>query len=132
LLAPSALLVAVALGLLGAANATLDVAMNVQGVAVETALGRPALSGFHGLFSLGGLTGAASGEWRDGRGHRGGPTRGGRDAGKSRRPSGLRGGLLPTPLSTDSPRPALAWPSRRLLGLGRIVVLRAAGGGRDG
>ena len=58
LLAPSALLVAAALWLLGAANATLDVAMNAQGVAVEAALGRPVLSSFHGLFSLGGLMGA--------------------------------------------------------------------------
>ena len=39
--APSAVLVAAALWLLGAANATLDVAMNAQGVAVEVALGRP-------------------------------------------------------------------------------------------
>ena len=58
-LAPSAVLVAGALWLLGAANATLDVAMNAQGVAVEAALGRPVLSSFHGLFSLGGLVGAA-------------------------------------------------------------------------
>ena len=46
------------LALLGAANATLDVAMNAQGVAVEAARGRPLLSSFHGLFSLGGLVGA--------------------------------------------------------------------------
>jgi MFS transporter len=120
LLAPSALLVAAALGLLGAANATLDVAMNVQGVAVETALGRPALSGFHGLFSLGGLAGAALASGAMAAGIAAVPHVAVVTVGSLVVVLGLRGGLLPTPLSTDSPRPALAWPSRRLLGLGGL------------
>jgi MFS family permease len=45
----------------GAGNGGLDVAMNSHGVAVETALGRPALSGMHAAFSAGGLIGAAAG-----------------------------------------------------------------------
>jgi predicted MFS family arabinose efflux permease len=36
-----------------------DVAMNAHAVAVETRAARPLMSGFHGLFSVGGLLGAA-------------------------------------------------------------------------
>jgi MFS family permease len=49
---------ACALCLLGACNATLDVAMNAQGILVESAYRRPIMSSFHALFSLGGLAGA--------------------------------------------------------------------------
>jgi fucose permease len=56
---PTIPLVVVALALLGACNATLDVAMNAQAVAVEVRYGRPLMSSFHGLFSLGGVAGAA-------------------------------------------------------------------------
>jgi hypothetical protein len=120
LLAPSALLVAIALGLLGAANATLDVAMNAQGVAVEATLGRPVLSGFHGLFSLGGLTGAAVAVGTMAAGiaallHVGIVT-----LGSLAVLLGLRSALLPTPPSVGLRPPGLAWPSRRLLGLGGL------------
>lgn len=120
LLAPGAILVAAALWVLGAANATLDVAMNAQGVAVEAALGRPALSGFHGMFSLGGLTGAALA---------GGAMAAGIAAlahvaavtlGSLAALLVLRGGLVPTSPSTARLPPAFAWPSRRLLGLGGL------------
>ena len=60
LLAPSLLLVGLALFVLGAANGALDVSMNAQAVLVEQRCGRPIMSGFHGLFSLGGLAGAAT------------------------------------------------------------------------
>jgi len=56
---PTIPLVVLALALLGASNATLDVAMNAQAVAVEARYGRPLMSSFHGLFSLGGVAGAA-------------------------------------------------------------------------
>src|SRR5262249_3305406 len=49
---------AVALGVLGACNAILDVAMNAQGILVERVYRRPVMSSFHALFSLGGLAGA--------------------------------------------------------------------------
>jgi hypothetical protein len=52
-------LVGAALFLLGACNGTLDVAMNAQAVAVEARYARAIMSSFHGLFSLGGLAGAA-------------------------------------------------------------------------
>ena len=43
----------------GAALGSLDVAMNIHAVEVERAEGRPLLSGFHALYSLGGFAGAA-------------------------------------------------------------------------
>ena len=45
----------------GAANATLDVAMNAHGVAVERSLGRPIMSSLHAGWSVGGLVGAGIG-----------------------------------------------------------------------
>jgi MFS family permease len=45
----------------GAANATLDVAMNAHGVAVERALRRPIMSSLHAGWSIGGLVGAGLG-----------------------------------------------------------------------
>ncbi len=56
--APTTGLVAVALGLLGALNALLDVSMNAQAVAVEDRYQRPIMSTFHALFSVGGVAGA--------------------------------------------------------------------------
>jgi fucose permease len=58
-LAPSVPLLSAALVVLGALNATLDVSMNAQAVVVELRYGRAIMSSFHGLFSLGGLVGAA-------------------------------------------------------------------------
>jgi len=43
----------------GATLGALDVAMNLQAVHVEQAAGRPMMSGFHALFSVGGFAGAA-------------------------------------------------------------------------
>ena len=53
------LLVAGALFLFGAALGALDVSMNAQAIAVQEAMRRPVMSGFHALFSVGGLLGAA-------------------------------------------------------------------------
>ncbi len=55
---PTFVLVLVAFG---AANGAMDVAMNAEGVAVEKVYQRPIMSTFHGLFSVGGMVGAASG-----------------------------------------------------------------------
>jgi hypothetical protein len=52
--------VAIAIALLGASVGTLDVAMNIQAVRVEAALGRAMMSGFHGFFSIGGIAGAGA------------------------------------------------------------------------
>lgn len=45
--------------LFGATVGTMDVAINAHAVATEQRSGRPLMSGFHALFSLGGLAGAA-------------------------------------------------------------------------
>jgi len=42
----------------GAGVGAIDVAMNIQAIIVERASGRSMMSGFHGLFSLGGIAGA--------------------------------------------------------------------------
>lgn len=44
--------------LFGAGMGAIDCAMNIQAVLVEKASGRPMMSGFHGLFSVGGILGA--------------------------------------------------------------------------
>ncbi|TJZ73527.1 MFS transporter [Chitiniphilus eburneus] len=49
------------LALFGAANAAYDVAMNAQAATVEAHCGKPIMSGLHGMFSLGGMIGAAVG-----------------------------------------------------------------------
>lgn len=49
----------IALLLFGAGLGSLDVAMNIHAVDVEKAAGRPLMSGFHALFSIGGFAGAA-------------------------------------------------------------------------
>jgi predicted MFS family arabinose efflux permease len=43
----------------GAAMGAMDVAMNIHAVEVERGAGRPLMSGFHALFSIGGFVGAS-------------------------------------------------------------------------
>jgi predicted MFS family arabinose efflux permease len=57
-LAPGVVSLAAALAAFGAALGTVDIANNAQAVVVERAGGRPLMSGFHGMYSLGGLVGA--------------------------------------------------------------------------
>ncbi|REG60823.1 fucose permease [Paraburkholderia sp. BL6669N2] len=52
------LLTGVVLALFGGAIGTMDVAMNVHAIAVEQGSGRRMMSGFHALYSIGGLAGA--------------------------------------------------------------------------
>ncbi|HWT24600.1 MAG TPA: MFS transporter [Solirubrobacteraceae bacterium] len=58
LLMPHPILLAVALFVLGLANATMDVSMNAHGVSVEKALGRPIMSSLHAGWAFGGVFGA--------------------------------------------------------------------------
>lgn len=51
-------LVAVALFVFGGAIGVMDVTMNIQAVIVEKASGKAMMSGFHGLYSVGGFVGA--------------------------------------------------------------------------
>ena len=60
-LAPSLTGLVAGLAAFGAVRGTFDVAMNAHAVAVETRYARPVMSSFHGMFSVGGLTGAATG-----------------------------------------------------------------------
>lgn len=57
--ASSPALLAVGLIVFGAALGSIDVTMNIQAIIVERASERSMMSGFHGLFSLGGIVGAA-------------------------------------------------------------------------
>jgi MFS family permease len=58
-LAPTMPLLMLALFIFGTCFGVLDVSMNVQAVAVEERHGLPIMSTFHGVFSVGGLVGAA-------------------------------------------------------------------------
>jgi MFS family permease len=60
-LAPNPLLLWLSLALLGAGNSAMDVAMNAQGAVVEERYGRPIMSSFHGLWSIGSIVGASYG-----------------------------------------------------------------------
>ncbi len=57
-LAASVVLLGLALALFGAALGTIDVAMNVHAAEVETRTQRPMMSGFHAMWSVGGILGA--------------------------------------------------------------------------
>ncbi len=48
---------------LGASVGSMDVAMNAHGLAVEKALKKPVMSGFHGGFSVGAAIGTIGGAW---------------------------------------------------------------------
>jgi predicted MFS family arabinose efflux permease len=56
--AGSVWLIAPAVLLFGASLGTIDVAMNVHAVEVEAASGKPLMSGFHAMFSIGGVAGS--------------------------------------------------------------------------
>lgn len=58
-LASSPLTLALSLAVYGAALGANDVAMNVQAVQVEKDAGQPVMSGFHGMWSAGGIVGPA-------------------------------------------------------------------------
>ncbi|CAN5202789.1 MFS transporter [soil metagenome] len=57
-----ALLIAAAL-VLGASSAVFDVSINTEGAALEALGTRKVMSGFHGMFSLGGMAAAGVGAW---------------------------------------------------------------------
>lgn len=59
-IAPAPWIMALGLLMLGLSGASMDVAMNSQGVVVEKQLGRRTISLFHGLWSMGGMLGSAA------------------------------------------------------------------------
>ncbi|WP_326539803.1 MFS transporter [Pseudorhodoferax sp.] len=58
---PNLVLLWLLLGLFGMASGLLDVAMNADASELERQAGRPMMSAFHGMFSLGGMAGAGVG-----------------------------------------------------------------------
>ncbi len=109
-----------ALVLLGASNATLDVAMNAQAVVVERGYGRPIMSSFHALFSAGGLAGAVlAGLAMAGGGSAGAHVLAAAAAGMVAIALVARW-LVPSPAEPDA-GPRLAWPGVTLLGLGLMA-----------
>jgi fucose permease len=60
-LAPTVLMLALAMAVMGAMIGCMDVAMNAQAVEVERRLGRAIMSSSHGFWSLGGFAGAGLG-----------------------------------------------------------------------
>lgn len=60
MLAQSSLVLGAVLFLFGAALGTIDVAMNVHGAKVERESARPMMSGFHAMWSVGGIAGAGT------------------------------------------------------------------------
>jgi MFS family permease len=60
-LAPNVIVLILALFFFGCGHGALDVAMNAQAVAVDKRYGKPVMSSFHAMFSVGGLVGAALG-----------------------------------------------------------------------
>ena len=62
------LAVAAGLAVIGVGSASWNTASNVEGAAVERAVGRHIMPGLHGAFSIGTVTGAALGAWAAGAG----------------------------------------------------------------
>jgi MFS family permease len=58
--APAAPLMAAALFVFGASLGSVDCVINMQAIVVERQSGRPLMSGFHALYSLGGIVGAGA------------------------------------------------------------------------
>jgi fucose permease len=119
-LSPTLPALVVTLALLGACNGLLDVSMNAQAVVVEQRRGRPIMSSFHALFSLGGVAGAllASGAMSLGLGERAHAALVALAAVSLALP-----GLVPATPTPDATAPALARPSRALLALGVLALL---------
>jgi MFS family permease len=112
---------AVATAAIGMATGTLDVTVNMQGVAVERRLPQPILSGLHAAFSLGMLGGALAA---------GAAAAAGQSPRTHLLAVGLLGALatlalapalLPAQADASAGGPAFARPSRALAGLGAIA-----------
>jgi len=128
-LAPSLPLLMVALIALGAGNGAMDVAMNAQGVAVEARYGRPIMSSFHGLWSVGGFAGALAGGAAAGAGIAPFPHLLGAAVVLVIAALVAARWLLPVAADADSGAPAFARPTRALLGLGVVAFCSALGEG---
>lgn len=119
-LAPGLWWLALGLVAFGVASGTLDVAMNTEAAALERRHGRPLMSGFHGLFSVGGLAGGACGGLAAGRGITPLPHCVGAALLLGALALAATPRLLPTPAMPPS-GPAFARPTQSLVGLGVVA-----------
>jgi MFS transporter len=128
-LAPNGWLLWLTLAAFGAAYGVLDVAMNTQAAAVEMRYGRPIMSSFHGVFSVGGLAGSAAAGFVASRGIAPAPHLIGVAIVLAAIALVARTRLLPPSTDDAAGGPAFARPSRALAGLGAIAfcVLLAEG-----
>ena len=132
-LAPSLLLLVLALVVLGAANGGLDVSMNVQAVAVERGYGRPIMSSFHAAWSFGGLAGAALGGLLASRGVGPLPHFSVVAVLAAIAFAGAYGALVPSQAdASERGAPAFARPTRALFGLGVMAFCVLLGEGAMG
>jgi MFS family permease len=122
ILAPSLPLFFLGALMLGAAAGTLDVSMNNEAARLEMALGKPSMSGFHGLYSIGGLAGAAAGALLVGLGSAAGWSAAATLATLALAAVLIRGWYLP-PATRPITRLRFALPSRALLLLGVLAFL---------
>jgi fucose permease len=127
-LAPSMPWLMLALFVFGISFGLLDVSMNTQAVAVEERFGRPIMSSFHGIFSVGGLVGAATASVMAGRGLAPFPHLLG-VAVVLLILAAIGGRSLPELGGRESGAPAFALPSRPLLALGLLSFFVVAGEG---
>jgi predicted MFS family arabinose efflux permease len=118
-MAPSLPVLCASLLVFGSTAGLADIAMNAQAVAIERALGRPVMSGLHGMWSIGGLVASAIGAVVA-------------HAGIDARPHLLAAALVlavigiaaaqPLPDTRDAERPPmLAIPSRPVLAIGLVT-----------
>lgn len=126
------------LAVVGLVGAMLDVSMNTHGVAVERRYGRPIMSSYHGMFSLGGFAGAAVGGALAARGVGTAPHLVGGAIVLGLAGAVVSHWLLPTrdesgEREAGESGPAFARPTRALLGLSAIAfcVLLAEGSMND-
>jgi MFS family permease len=120
-LAPSLPLLVLALVALGVGSGALDVAMNAQAATVERRYGRPIMSRFHALFSLGGLAGAAFGGAAADLGIPAAPHLAFVALVTGVAAAGSATGMLPAAADAAPEHAAFAWPSRPLVLLGVIA-----------
>ncbi len=110
-----------ALLVLGAFQGSLDVAMNAQAVAIETAYGRPIMSSFHACWSLGAFVGAGIGTVAVGLGVGLAPQLLTIGVAVALASPCLARPLIRNDQATDHHRIVLPWGNRRLLLLGGIM-----------
>lgn len=128
-LATNVITLFIAVTLVGAANGTLDISMNAQGLAVERAADRRLFSSLHAAFSFGALTGAGLAALVAGLGVPPLAHLVGTAVIAAAAALVVVRGLLPDPPGGEEPGPLLARPNRRLALFGVIAfcVLLAEG-----